>query len=107
MSKKVLFIVSNAYGIGPHNRRTGNFLPEVAHPYAELHRAQYQIEFASLTGDAPFLDALHLANDPDNLSFLVGKGWASMQKAQAGRRGCQPVRHHLHAWRLGADGRYA
>ena len=82
MSKKVLFIVSNAYVIGPHNRRTGNFLPEVAHPYAEFDRAQYQIDFASLTGDAPFLDALHLANDPDNLSFLVGKGWASMQKAR-------------------------
>lgn len=82
MSKKVLFIVSNAYVIGPHNRRTGNFLPEVAHPYAEFDRAKYQIDFASLTGDTPFLDALNLANDPDNLSFLVGKGWASMQKAQ-------------------------
>ena len=82
MPKKVLFIVSNAYVIGPHNRRTGNFLPEVAHPYAEFDRAKYQIDFASLTGDAPFLDALNLANDPDNLSFLVGTGWASMQKAR-------------------------
>ena len=53
MSKKVLIIVSNAYVIGPHNRRTGNFLPEVAHPYAAFDRAQYQIDFASLTGDTP------------------------------------------------------
>ena len=82
MPKKVLFIVSNAHVIGPHNRRTGNFLPEVAHPYAELDRAGYQIDFASLTGDTPFLDALNLADDPDNLSFLVGKGWAAMQKAK-------------------------
>jgi putative intracellular protease/amidase len=82
MSKKVLFIVSNAYAIGPHKRRTGNFLPEVAHPYAEFDRAGYQIDIASLTGDTPFLDALNLANDPDNLSFLVGKGWATMQKAK-------------------------
>jgi putative intracellular protease/amidase len=82
MTKKVLIIVSNAYAIGPHNRRTGNFLPEVAHPYAEFDRAKYQIDFASLTGDAPFLDALNLADDPDNLSFLVGSGWASMQKAR-------------------------
>jgi len=82
MSKKVLFIVSNAYAIGPNNRRTGNYLPEVAHPYAEFNRANYQIDFASLSGDTPFLDALHLADDPDNLSFLVGKGWASMQKAR-------------------------
>jgi putative intracellular protease/amidase len=81
MPKKILIIVSNAYSIGPNNRRTGNFLPEVAHPYAEWDRANYQIDFASLTGDAPFLDGLNLADDPDNLSFLVGKGWASMQKA--------------------------
>src|SRR6476620_1611673 len=82
MPKKVLIIVSNAYAIGPHRRRTGIFLPEVAHPYAEFDRAKYQIDFASLTGDTPFLDALNLADDPDNLSFLVGKGWSAMQKAK-------------------------
>src|SRR5262249_12638143 len=82
MPKKVLFIVSNANAIGPRKRRTGNYLPEVAHPYAEFDRAGYQIDFASLTGETPFLDALNLAADPDNLSFLVGKGWAAMQKAK-------------------------
>lgn len=81
MATKVLFIVSNAHEIGPRKRRTGNFLPEVAHPYAEFDRAGYQIDFASLTGEVPYLDALNLANDPDNLAFLVGKGWASMQRA--------------------------
>lgn len=81
MPKKVLFIVSNAHAIGPSGRRTGNFLPEVAHPYAELDRAGCAIGFASLTGDVPFLDALNLAGDPDNLAFLVGEGWAAMQKA--------------------------
>lgn len=82
MAMKVLIIVSNAFAIGPRHRRTGNFLPEVAHPYAEFDRAEYEINFASLTGDVPFLDALHLADDPDNLAFLVGKGWSSMQKAK-------------------------
>jgi putative intracellular protease/amidase len=81
MSKKILIIVSNANAIGPNNRRTGSFLSEVAHPYAEFVKANYQIDFASLTGDSPFLDALNLANDPDNLAFLTGKGWASMHKA--------------------------
>jgi putative intracellular protease/amidase len=81
MSKKILIIVSNAHVIGPHKRRTGIFLPEVAHPYAEFEEANYQIDFASLTGDTPYLDALQLADDPKNLSFLVGKGWARMQKA--------------------------
>jgi putative intracellular protease/amidase len=82
MSKQVLIIASNANAIGPNKRRTGIFLPEVAHPYAEFDRAKYQIDFASLTGEVPYLDALNLADDPDNLSFLVGKGWAAMQKSR-------------------------
>jgi len=81
MAKNILIIASNASTIGPRRRRTGIFLPEVAHPFAEFDRAGYQADFASLTGEAPFLDALHLASDPDNLSFLVGKGWAAMLKA--------------------------
>lgn len=56
-------------------------MPEVAHPYAEFEKAGYQIDFASLTGDTPYLDGLDLANDADNLQFLTGKGWAEMQKA--------------------------
>lgn len=81
MSKKVLIIVSNANVIGPHNRRTGSFLSEVAHPYEEFSTAGCVIDFASLSGDTPYLDALHLADDPANLKFLTGKGWADMQKA--------------------------
>jgi putative intracellular protease/amidase len=81
MNKKILIIVSNANVIGPSNRRTGIFLPEVAHPYAEFDKAGYQIDFVSLTGDTPYLDALNLARDPDNLAFLTGKGWEAMQKA--------------------------
>lgn len=81
MKRKILIIVSNANVIGPNNRRTGTFLPEVAHPYAEFDRANYEVDFASLTGDTPYLDALNLAGDPDNLAFLTGRGWAAMQKA--------------------------
>ncbi len=82
MSRKILVIASNACEIGPQRRRTGVYLPEVAHPYAKFDRAGYQVDFATLTGEAPFLDALHLADDPDNLSFLVGNGWAAMLKAR-------------------------
>ncbi len=81
MNKKVLIIVSNANAIGPNNRRTGVFLPEVAHPYAEFDKAGFHIDFASLTGDTPYLDALNLADDSDNLKFLTGDGWDLMQKA--------------------------
>jgi len=79
--RKVLIIVSNANAIGPNHRRTGIFLPEVAHPYAEFEAANYTIDFASLTGETPYLDALNLAGDPQNLAFLTGNGWAAMQKA--------------------------
>lgn len=78
---KILIIVSNANTIGPLNRRTGTYLSEVAHPYAEFEKAGYQVDFASLSGDTPYLDALNLADDPDNLKFLTGKGWVAMQKA--------------------------
>lgn len=81
MSKKILIIVSNTNAIGPKNRRTGNYLPEVAHPYAEFAKANYQVDFVSLTGESPYLDALNLASDPDNLAFLTGKGWAAMHQA--------------------------
>lgn len=81
MPKKILIIVSNAFAIGPKKRRTGNFLPEVAHPYAEFTSANYHVDFCSLTGESPFLDALQLAGDPDNLAFLTGKGWADMHDA--------------------------
>jgi putative intracellular protease/amidase len=81
MKPKVLIIVSNANTIGSNNRRTGTFLSEVAHPYAEFEKADYQIDFASLTGESPFLDALNLADDPENLKFLTGKGWENMHSA--------------------------
>lgn len=81
MKKKILIIVSNLCSADPQNRTTSNFLPEVAHPYAEFDKAGYEIDFASLSGDMPFLEALNLAADPDNLKFLTGKGWADMQKA--------------------------
>ncbi|QES89999.1 type 1 glutamine amidotransferase domain-containing protein [Rhizosphaericola mali] len=81
MKKRILIIVSNVAAIGPNNRRTGIFLPEVAHPYSEFIKANYEVDFASLNGDTPFLDALNLAEDPDNLKFLIGDGWSDMQHA--------------------------
>lgn len=81
MTKKILIIVSNANAIGPNKRRTGTFLSEVAHPYAEFAKAGFHVDFVSLTGESPFLDALNLASDPDNLAFLSGKGWKDMHAA--------------------------
>jgi putative intracellular protease/amidase len=79
MSKRILFIVSNAKVIGPKNRKTGVFLDEVAHPYVEFDNAGYQIDFASITGEAPNLDNLEAKNEVSNARFLQEGGWEKMQ----------------------------
>ena len=51
MTQHVLFIVTNAAIIGPHNRKTGFFFAEVAHPFAVLDEAGIAVEFASVAAD--------------------------------------------------------
>lgn len=79
MSKRILFIVSNAKTIGPKSRNTGVFLDEVAHPYVEFDDAGYQIDFASITGEVPNLDNLEAKNETSNARFLQEGGWEKMQ----------------------------
>lgn len=79
MSKRILFIVSNAKFIGPNNRKTGVFLDEVAHPYVEFEDAGYQIDFASLTGEVPHLDNMEAKDEASNARFLKEAGWEKMQ----------------------------
>ncbi|WP_342114258.1 type 1 glutamine amidotransferase domain-containing protein [Pseudoduganella sp. OTU4001] len=54
--KHVLFIVTNAATIGPNQRATGYFFPEIAHPYEVLDKAGIAVEFASLQGGEPPFD---------------------------------------------------
>ncbi|MCE2894421.1 MAG: type 1 glutamine amidotransferase domain-containing protein [Flammeovirgaceae bacterium] len=82
MSKKVLFIVSSAGEIGPKNRKTGNFLPEVAHPYHEFDQKKYVIDFASVQGGDPPIDGMELTEDPLNVSFINGKGLRDMKESK-------------------------
>lgn len=75
MKKNILFIVSSASAIGPNNLKTGNFLPEVSHPYYEFVDHGYTIDFVSIQGGAPPLygtDEKNLA-DPLNKSFMDGE----------------------------------
>ena len=51
MTQHVLFIVTNAAVIGPHNRKTGFFFAEVAHPFDVLDKAGIAVEFASPLAD--------------------------------------------------------
>ncbi|GGN12267.1 glutamine amidotransferase [Dyadobacter beijingensis] len=73
MKKKILFVVSSADVIGPKNRRTGNLLTEVAHPYEVFKQQGYDIDVYSVKGgDAP-IDMVEL-DDPTNIVFLNDEG---------------------------------
>jgi putative intracellular protease/amidase len=73
MKKKILFVVSSASIIGPLNRKTGNLLTEVAHPYEAFKKQGYDIDIYSVKGgDAP-IDLVEL-EDPVNIEFLAGDG---------------------------------
>ncbi len=80
MKKKILFMVSSAGIIGPKKRRTGNLLPEVAHPYELFKKEGYDIDVYSVKGgDAP-IDMVEL-EDPINIEFLKGDGLQKMKNS--------------------------
>jgi len=66
--KHVLFILTNAAEIGPNNRRTGYFFPEVAHPYEVFAEAGVAVEYASPLGGTPPEDGYD-ESDPAQLAF--------------------------------------
>ena len=67
--KHVLFVVTNAAVIGPKQRATGFFFPEIAHPFEVLDRAGIAVEYASPLGGKPPEDGFD-ADDPVQAGFL-------------------------------------
>jgi putative intracellular protease/amidase len=66
--KHVLFILTNAAEIGPRQRATGYFYPEVAHPFEVFDEAGIAVEYASPLGGNPPFDGFD-ANDPSQVAF--------------------------------------
>src|SRR5262245_10491017 len=82
MKKKILFVVSSASIIGPKNRKTGNLLTEVAHPYQEFQKQGYDIDVFSVKGgNAPI--ELFEQEDPVNIAFLNGDGPAKFKTTKS------------------------
>ncbi len=79
--KHVLFILTNAGTIGPNNRKTGFFFPEVAHPVHEFENAGYAVEFASLDGGTPPADGYD-DSDEASRTFLESKAYARLQRSR-------------------------
>jgi len=78
MKKKILFMVSSASLIGPLNRKTGNLLTEVAHPYQAFKKQGYDIAIYSVKGGEAPIDMVEL-EDPVNIEFLAGDGPAKFK----------------------------
>ena len=68
MTTHVLFIVTNAAIIEPHNRKTGFFFAEAAHPFEVLDQAGVAVEFASIAGGWTPYDAYD-EKDPGSEEF--------------------------------------
>ncbi|ARQ67549.1 type 1 glutamine amidotransferase domain-containing protein [Streptomyces marincola] len=62
MPKKVLFALTSHGDLGDTGRRTGFYVPEVAHPADVFRRAGFEIAYVSVSGGAPPQDGI----DPDD-----------------------------------------
>lgn len=77
----VLFVVTNAAHIGPHNRPTGFFFPEIAHPFEALDRAGIAVEFASPQGGKPPEDGFD-GDDKSQTDFLDNKAYRRLSRSR-------------------------
>lgn len=85
MTQHVLFIVTNAAVIGPKNRKTGFFFPEIAHPFEVLDSAGLAVEFASPAGGWTPFDAYD-GTDPAQKAFFESKAFRRLNRS---RRLCE------------------
>jgi putative intracellular protease/amidase len=77
----VLFVATNAAFIGPNNRATGFFFPEIAHPFTVLDRAGIAVEFASPLGGKPPEDSFD-ADDAEQAEFREGKAYRRLSRSR-------------------------
>jgi putative intracellular protease/amidase len=77
----VLFILTNASKIGPNNRATGFFFPEVAHPFEVFDEAGIAVEFASPLGGTPPEDGFD-DNDPAQRAFRESSAIRRMSRSR-------------------------
>src|ERR1700761_1677720 len=81
LTQHVLFIVTNAAIIGPHNRKTGFFFAEVAHPFDVLDKAGVAVEFSSPRGGWTPYDAYD-EKDPEQKEFFESKAFRRLNRSR-------------------------
>lgn len=77
----VLFVMTNTTKIGPHNRPTGVFFAEVAHPFEVFDGAGVAIDFVSPKGGAIPEDAYD-DKDPADRAFKGSKAYRRMNESR-------------------------
>lgn len=77
----VLVVSTSAAVIGPNNRATGFFFPEIAHPFEVLDRAGVAVEFASILGGKPPEDGFD-GEDAGQASFLKTKAYRRLSRSR-------------------------
>lgn len=77
----VLLVSTNAAVIGPHNRKTGFFFPEIAHPVQALDKAGIAVDFASPLGGTPPEDGFD-AGDPTQPAFRDSKAYRRLSRSR-------------------------
>ncbi len=79
--KHVLLILTNAAEIGPKQRATGYFFPEVAHPFEVFDEAGVAVEYASPLGGNPPFDGFD-ESDPSQRAFRDGAAIRRMARSR-------------------------
>src|SRR5688500_8358098 len=73
---KVLFALTSHDKLGNTGRRTGAYVPEVAHPAKVVEDAGWIVDFVSVAGGRPPLDGVK-PDDPVTQAFLADDGVAA------------------------------
>ncbi|MEL1263419.1 type 1 glutamine amidotransferase domain-containing protein [Pseudoxanthomonas putridarboris] len=79
--KHVLFVVTNAAVIGPNDRATGFFFPEIAHPFEALDKAGIAVEYASPQGGKPPEDGFD-GDDAAQAGFLRSASYRRLARSR-------------------------
>jgi putative intracellular protease/amidase len=79
--KHVLVVVTNTALIGPNNRPTGYFFPEVAHPWEVFEKAGIALEYASPLGGSPHEDGYD-EKDAGQRAFRASKAIRRMTRSR-------------------------
>jgi putative intracellular protease/amidase len=77
----VLVVTTNTAVIGPHDRKTGFFFPEIAHPVQAFDNAGIAAEFATLLGGKPPEDGFD-GDDPTQPAFRASKAYRRLSRSR-------------------------